>query len=497
MESPWWRDPLADSLTTRRPTMYTACRKEGDISSVFRSLSAGSEDEALPARFAEVKRRLLQDKDTLQASWERLLRRLQQESEEIKALGAASIPEIQFSDIRKPSAEFSKALRKRGVAVVRRVIPEHEARSYKEEAEAYIRANPSTKAFPPHDPQVFEIYWSKPQLAARSHPNMIDTQRFLMSYWRSKDPEALCSTTQPLAYVDRLRIRQPGDAGFALGPHVDGGSVERWEDNGYGAGKVFDEIFHGRWEEFDPWDWSTRLRATQDLYNGAGACSMFRMYQGWLSMSHTGPGEGTLLVNPMLKLATAYYLLRPFFKPKKRAILATGEAYSTEHLDPSNWILENDPTPALQGAFPGHSQELSHSWHPHLNLPHTMVHVPRIAPGDYVAWHCDTIHAVDSVHTGKGDSSVLYIPASPTTELNLDYAKQQREQFLCGVPPADFPGVAGESSHVGRGTLEDLKTMASVEGLRAMGFAPFDLSLAHSAGEAAILHHGNRIMGFE
>lgn len=108
---------------------------------------------------------------------------------------------------------------------------------------------------------------------------MLKTQKFLMSYWHSKDPHAEFSSDQPLTYADRLRIRQPGDAGFALGPHVDGGSVERWEDDGYGRGHVYDKVFEGSWEEFDPWETSTRLDAVSNLYNGAGSCSMFRMFQ--------------------------------------------------------------------------------------------------------------------------------------------------------------------------------------------------------------------------
>jgi hypothetical protein len=50
-----------------------------------------------------------------------------------------------------------------------------------------------------------------------------------MSFWHPKDSSELISTEHPVSYADRLRIRQPGDAGFALGAHVDGGSVERWE----------------------------------------------------------------------------------------------------------------------------------------------------------------------------------------------------------------------------------------------------------------------------
>ena len=73
-----------------------------------------------------------------------------------------------------------------------------------------------------------------------------------MNFWQSKYPDAVLSTRQPLAYADRLRIRQPGDAGFALGPHVDGGSVERWEPEGYGLGDVYKSIWEGRFEDYDP-----------------------------------------------------------------------------------------------------------------------------------------------------------------------------------------------------------------------------------------------------
>ncbi|KAF4467848.1 DUF1479-domain-containing [Fusarium albosuccineum] len=509
------RAPLAlirRATTQRRfvATLDTTAKKEGDISSVFRSLSGG-DDEALPQRFADVKRSLIKDKGALHASWTRLLRQLRDETEVVRSKGSGCIPEIQFAELDNPPTDFSNEIRKRGVAVVRQVIPEREARAYKDEVEAYISANPATKgtsgfigtttyadvaAFPPHDPQVYELYWSRPQLAARSHPNMLKTQQFLMSYYHSQDPIAQCSTRQPLTYADRLRVRTPGDAGFALGPHVDGGSVERWEKEGYGKGRVYDKIFEGRWEEFDPWELSTRLEAVQDLYNGAGACSMFRMFQAWLSMSHTGPREGTLLVNPLLSLSTAYYLLRPFFTPRLAPILSSDEVFQSDYLDPSNWVLEDEPvSSALQGAWPGHGLELKPAWHPHLNLPHTMVHVPRIAPGDYVAWHCDTIHAVDKVHAGTGDSSVLYIPACPTTEINLTYLKRQRQSFLEGLPPSDFPGGQGESQHVGRPGLDALKAMTGTEGLSAMGFAPFDIPVDASEGEQKILRRGNDVLG--
>lgn len=166
---------------------------------------------------------------------------------------------------------------------------------------------------------------------------------------------------------------------------MDGGSVERWEKNGYGLGGVYDGILQGKWEEYDPWDASTRVDAVNNLYDGLGACTMFRMWQGWLGMSTARPREGTLLVNPLMKMSTAYTLLRPFFRAKRGRETAG-------YLDGENWefVGEEDMTSELQGATMGHGQELSDELHPHLELERSMVHIPEIRPGDFVAWHCDS-----------------------------------------------------------------------------------------------------------
>lgn len=246
--------------------------------------------------------------------------------------------------------------------------------------------------FPANDPQVFELYWSPPQVKARGHPNMITAQKFLLNLWHSSDPNSPISLSQPVVYADRVRIRQPGDAEFALGPHADGGSVERWEPNGYGVNGVYDSVFQGRWEEFNPFESSSRVPAVSDLYHGGGSCSMFRMFQAWLGMSHTAPGEGTLKVNPLIQLTTAYFLLRPFFEPIKDLPEGKEDQYTEEYLSPENWRLipSDRMTTALHGATPSHGQEMTEKLHPHLDLKNTMVHVPTIRPGDYVAWHCDS-----------------------------------------------------------------------------------------------------------
>lgn len=276
-------------------------------------------------------------------------------------------------------------------------------------------------------------------------------------------------------------------------PHIDGGSVERWEESGYGLGHVYDSIFHGDWESYDPFESSCRLPVASDLYEGAGACTMFRMYQGWLSMSDTAPREGTLLVNPLFRLATAYYLLRPFFAAKKGLIGGKVE----EYLAPENWALNPTQSSALHGAHPGHCQELSAAFHPHLDLEKSMTHIPRVRPGDYVAWHCDTAHSVDSVHTGSSDSSVLYIPACPLTEGNATYLAKQRDAFVAGVPAPDFPGGEGEKGFVGRmGPGECVEWMAE-DGRRAFGLEGWKSEgEVLEPAERVCLDRANKVLGF-
>ena len=69
---------------------------------------------------------------------------------------------------------------------------------------------------------MYEIYWSKSQMRARTHPNMHAVMKALLGLWHSlpeEDAESAkiaeesgLNLTQPLMYVDRLRMRPPGDS---------------------------------------------------------------------------------------------------------------------------------------------------------------------------------------------------------------------------------------------------------------------------------------------
>jgi len=105
------------------------------------------------------------------------------------------------------------------------------------------------------------------------------------------------------------------------------------------------------------------------------------------------------------------------------------------------------------------------------------------------------IHAVDSIHNGTSDSSVIYIPVCPTTESNVEYLARQREEFLNGSPAPDFPGGIGESGHIGRGSLE-LLAQRGEEALRSMGLAKLKVGKREGSGAEEVIKKGNKILGF-
>lgn len=140
------RAVLRRSIATQT-TSIPSSKPTGDISSVFPSLS-GQTAKPLPPRFADLKARLKAGhEDALQASWYRLLAELRKEIEEVKTLGSAIIPEIEYGDIGnvEQRTRFRDGLRKRGVAVIRGVVSAREALGWKELLSRYIATNPGVK----------------------------------------------------------------------------------------------------------------------------------------------------------------------------------------------------------------------------------------------------------------------------------------------------------------------------------------------------------------
>ncbi|EPS92730.1 hypothetical protein FOMPIDRAFT_1026704 [Fomitopsis schrenkii] len=474
--------------TPRRP------KKSGTIAEVFGGLQGAP--VVLPERFAALKQQICKNPELFEARWRSVLRELENEVQVIGQKGSEVVPQVAYSDIEKGlSVEQVQEIKKRGVVIVKGGVPKEQALAWKQSIIDYVAANKDRVTGAPEGKIVFfELYQTAAQLRARAHPALVATQAALLGLWHTSgaadaDASAAVGLRTPISYFDRLRIRPPGPSVFTLGAHVDGGGVERWEDPGFRA--CFARILGTEgavdsnpeaWREHDAFDCAPRLSAKQDLYNASNQCSVFRPWQGWTALSHTGAREGTLQVLPMLTLASAYIMLRPFFARRPGA--------PARSLAADDWALDLAST-AFPGSVPAKAQELNDESHPHLVLPKTLVSIPRVEPGDQVYWHCDVVHAVEAEHTGSGDSSVLYIPAVPLTLHNAAYLRDQRETFKRGQPSPDFPGGEGEAHFVGRVKAEDVKDK---EAQRIFGLAPFDVPAGASESEKNLVDAANRIL---
>jgi len=412
------------------------------------------------------------NKDELTASWRRLKRALADGIEEIKQTGPDIIPIVLFTELDNISEQKRKEIEKRGSLIIKNVIPKEKAIQLKNNVIDYIDTNQNTKGFPKDKKVVYELYWSKSQVKARSNPRLMTASSYVNKIWHAS-PEAEICFDQNISYADRLRIRNPGDSLFSLGPHADGGSLERWEDPSYR--NCYEAIFEGRWEDFDPYDATHRLNVDMRLHESNGNCSIFRSFQGWLAVSDIAPKEGTILFTPLGREVISYYMLKPFFDENDQLVLDS----------------------SLPGAFPGKAQEFNEDTHPELNLRDLMVLIPRVEPGDMVFWHCDLIHAVDAVHEGKADSSVFYIPSVPLCQANIEYSLLQREAFLRGLVGPDFPGFPNdlaEQNHKGRANLSTVENTGGKRAMREFALDKFLEEESHTEGAKIAIRKANDLL---
>jgi hypothetical protein len=359
--------------------------------------------------------------------------------------GRPVIPEFHYQDIRegKVSEAVRESIRGTGCVVVRSVFRADLASEWFAQLGEYLETNRYDErevekrnldlyfaGLKAAKPQIFNVYWSRPQIMARQDVRLAETRAFLDRLWKYEgvfNPDLQCT------YADRARRRQPGDKTLGLSPHMDAGTVERWIDPGYQ--KVYERVFAGDWRGYDPFDATHRLQ-TREIPSPA-VCSMFRTFQGWTALTRQGPKDGTLRLIPLAE-GIAYVLLR---------------------------ALQDDvDEPDLCGAAPGRALGISPEWHPELTP--ALVSIPEVRPGDTVFWHTDICHAVGDEHAGREYASVIYIGSAPDCPKNRAYLPKQREAFLAGRSAPDFAPMDFEVDFRGRATLEDLTPL----GLAQMGF---------------------------
>lgn len=407
--------------------------------------------EQIAAHVSATKLRLRKLQD-VKASFESVRDQIRRDSDAIRenaARGLANIPEIAFKDVEagSVSAEQVAAVRRTGTAIIRGVYPRAQAEGWNEVLGEYIAANDylakqKEKAgldqyfsqLKAGAPQIYGLYWSKPQVMARQGASMAKTKRFLNRLWQVDGPMGdEFDPDQDYAYADRTRRRMPGDTTLGLSPHMDSGSYERWVDPAYQ--RVYGAIYEGNWQDYDPWRATFRTQTRE--YASPAVCSMFRTFQGWTALTTQGPGDGTLSVIPNVR-GIAYILLRAL----------------------QDDVAHED----LCGARPGRALSADPAWHG--DLLDGLVSIPTVEPGDTVWWHSDIVHAVGNEHHGKDYANVIYIAASPKCAKNEAYAKRQAQKFLTGQSAPDFAAEDYEVDFKGRAVLDDLTDLGRVQ----MGF---------------------------
>ncbi|KAK0475564.1 hypothetical protein IW261DRAFT_1495133 [Armillaria novae-zelandiae] len=401
-------------------------------------------------------------------AWADILDEMKKVTQNISAGGPEFIPQVQFSELQSLSGDQIDEIRRKGCVVIRDIIDDSQTIAWKKSLEDFVSANPDADGFPDGNKQFFRLYWTKPQLEARAHPNMLTASVWLNNLYHAEPGQKLegVDLNSPLTYADCFRFRHPGSDGpwtAVLPPHVDGGTIERWEDPTLRS--CFSDIFSGQWRKHDPFTLAGRVGAQNSLYGRPMQSSIFRAFQGWLALSEAAPTEGTLQVFPNVLLSNAYLILRPFFR-----LLV--EPDSQEVSNPKSWAFD-----ISSADFPGliprnggwYGPRPTPELHPNLLLEKTMTSMPKVFPGDAVFWHGDVIHSVEKEHTGKCDSAVMYIPAVPTTPLNQIYIERQKECFLKAVTPPDFPvPTKHENALVGFGKPGDILNPL---GRKAMGLS--------------------------
>ncbi|KAF5602357.1 DUF1479 domain-containing protein [Fusarium pseudocircinatum] len=419
------------------------------------------ECDLIDQRFAALKKSLVkpENKQKVIESYERLVKILRKEVDHIDKHGAALVPEIDFDDVRKNGGklpdDFTKLVHERGCLILRNVVSEEQAVGWETSLKDYTKRHPGVGGHPHHKPAAWNVFWTKAQMEMRTHPRVLEAMRCVSRLWHVSDSTIPIDLDSQVIYPDRIRIRYPSnDPGqFPLNPHMDSGAIERWEDEE--NRKNYASIFEGNWQDWDAWSADHRVKAQSDLYHTGTACSVWRSLQGWLSLSNTQTGEGTLRVLPSLKLSMAYIMLRPLFH--------TGEY--------------NDSLPTFPGATPGQTQFFpTVEGHPDLDIKRAIVGIPPVRPGDYVFWHCDLVHGVDPTNPGLVDSSVSYNACNPLTPYNIESLLTTRESFQKGDVPIDFTRSHGtwerEYDHEDCGArVENILTRA---GLQAMGLERLD-----------------------
>lgn len=176
----------------------------------------------LEERFSVLKQSIIkpEDRNRVIESYHRLTKALEKEADLIAQRGPRSISEIKFSDLQSHGGRFPEnfveTVKQTGCVIIRGVVSEEQASSWESELRSYTKKHPNIAGFPKHDPQNFSLFWTRPQVQIRSHPNVMKAMHAVSQLWSLSRDDDLFDLSSQVVYADRFRIRHPSKGLFLL-----------------------------------------------------------------------------------------------------------------------------------------------------------------------------------------------------------------------------------------------------------------------------------------
>ena len=162
-----------------------------------------------------------------------------EEIEKLTTQNKKIIPEIDYANIKNKSIndEIIALVQKRGCVVIRNVFEREKVIEWNYEIDRYIDEHnyyEDQKKQAGLDqyfsdlqsgkPQIFGLYWSKPQIEARESESMSIVKSWLNNLWKYEfNNQKIFDPNKELVYADRIRRREGGDASLGLSTHCDAG----------------------------------------------------------------------------------------------------------------------------------------------------------------------------------------------------------------------------------------------------------------------------------
>jgi len=179
----------------------------------------------VPAAIVRVKAELRKSVLDVEARFRTLTAQLEREVNAVVREGrnGGAVPELHYSDLAagQVPGPVADKIRRRGCVVVRGVFPASRIASWNDQIGEYVERNHYAErqksrvgldryfaTLAATSPQIYSLYWSKPQVSARQSDELARVRAALNRVWRQPSTEAPAfDAARECTYADRLRRR--------------------------------------------------------------------------------------------------------------------------------------------------------------------------------------------------------------------------------------------------------------------------------------------------